>query len=333
MKNTKSLSCLCLILSIMGILMLFVPVLEYAYSSYYGYKMYYNSASGFSLLLFNAKGMTSGEIALLGILSWGQLIIGISMLVLSINLLRKKDVSVKRYITVITFIGVSAFLYMLEGIVATLISSSKGSYAMTYAEIPFFIILVVEIIAIVYLDSYKKHEKQMSVMSTNSVNTNTTTTFQQREQEDDSIFIVDGEVKLLKIYKDYVMIETKVNARAILTHNVFGGNKKIFYQNMIGVQFKESSTFILGYIQFETANTSSKDNFNSENSVTFSHLKVSNEYVKQAVDFVEKKIISLKNPTNMSNISSADELLKFKNLLDSGIISQEEFEKKKKELI
>lgn len=40
---------------------------------------------------------------------------------------------------------------------------------------------------------------------------------------------------------------------------------------------------------------------------------------------------SMKN--NVSQISAADEILKFKNLLDNGIITQEEFEAKKKQLL
>lgn len=50
-------------------------------------------------------------------------------------------------------------------------------------------------------------------------------------------------------------------------------------------------------------------------------------------------IIADQNSTEeMSNlesetVSSADEILKFKNLLDAGIITQEEFEAKKKQLL
>ena len=36
---------------------------------------------------------------------------------------------------------------------------------------------------------------------------------------------------------------------------------------------------------------------------------------------------------HLQNSSSADEILKFKNLLDMGIISEEEFEKQKKKFL
>ena len=49
-----------------------------------------------------------------------------------------------------------------------------------------------------------------------------------------------------------------------------------------------------------------------------------------------KKSLSDKSPVIKNNtkvISNADELLKYKQLLDEGVITQEEFEKKKKDLI
>ena len=58
------------------------------------------------------------------------------------------------------------------------------------------------------------------------------------------------------------------------------------------------------------------------------------------LDEIENYINQAKNKTNNSaftmatnQISTADEILKFKSLLDQGIITQEEFDKKKKELL
>ena len=318
--------------------MLFFPILNYSYyNSYYG-KMRHYTDSGFSLLLFNSKGIEDGYVAILGILAWAHLITGIVMLVKSILMFKSTPSSTKPYIIVIVSIGTSSLLYLIEGLVASSISISNNSYnVQSLTWIPFILILGLSVLAIIYLDSYKKqpiYESQQSSTSNASTNLTANTTNQIIPQEDGCIYTIDGEVKLLKVYNDYVTTENKVNARAILTNNIFSGNKKIFYQNMIGVQFKESSTFVLGYIQFETANTFSKDNFNSENSVTFSHVKVPNEYAKQVVDFVEKKIIGAKTPTSVTQTpSTADELIKYKNLLDIGAISQEEYDKKKNELL
>lgn len=43
--------------------------------------------------------------------------------------------------------------------------------------------------------------------------------------------------------------------------------------------------------------------------------------------------LSTKQETNSNGISGADEILKYKNLLDQGIITQDEFETKKKQLL
>lgn len=55
---------------------------------------------------------------------------------------------------------------------------------------------------------------------------------------------------------------------------------------------------------------------------------------KGIIEEIEKAINSNKQEKEYSNnISSADEIMKFKKLLDDGIITQEEFERKKQELL
>ena len=51
--------------------------------------------------------------------------------------------------------------------------------------------------------------------------------------------------------------------------------------------------------------------------------------VNKSIDDINKIQINNSQPT----LSSADEILKFKNLLDQGILTKEEFEAKKKELL
>ena len=58
------------------------------------------------------------------------------------------------------------------------------------------------------------------------------------------------------------------------------------------------------------------------------YLDTIENYINQA-----KNIIVSPKTTTVNQVSAADEILKFKNLLDQGIITQEEFDKKKKELL
>ena len=71
-----------------------------------------------------------------------------------------------------------------------------------------------------------------------------------------------------------------------------------------------------------------------ENSILFNASK--NNLVQQIVDYIEKRRAELSAPQAqqvVQTLSPADELLKYKQLLDSGVITQEEFDAKKKQLL
>lgn len=160
---------------------------------------------------------------------------------------------------------------------------------------------------------------------------------EQVDLEEGVLYKLKGAQKILRVYEDRVTLEVVKNARALLTNNWFGGTKEIYYSDMLSIQFKASGNLVLGYIQFETASTHSKDNFNSENSWTFDYHTVSNEKAKEVENFVRNKMRATKTQHTQVQAapqeSAADQLLKWKNLLDSGVITQEEFDAKKKELL
>ena len=84
------------------------------------------------------------------------------------------------------------------------------------------------------------------------------------------------------------------------------------------------------------SNDFSKNNFNSEGSITFSDKKVSNAKAREIADYIDNKIRETNRPQAIyvdNNFSKADELLKYKALLDQGVLTQEEFAQKKKELL
>lgn len=60
--------------------------------------------------------------------------------------------------------------------------------------------------------------------------------------------------------------------------------------------------------------------------------KISNE-LKEVIYKAQDIQKQASNTTANINISSADEILKFKQLLNEGIITEKEFEKKKQELL
>lgn len=81
-------------------------------------------------------------------------------------------------------------------------------------------------------------------------------------------------------------------------------------------------------------------NFFNENSFTFDTSVVTTKKMKEIAAYVESRVQEIKHlstqppsATVSSPFSVADELLKFKQLLDMGALTQEEFDAKKKELL
>ena len=142
----------------------------------------------------------------------------------------------------------------------------------------------------------------------------------------------------LKVYEDRCIINVKASLGSFITGNVTDGEKTIYYSDCVGVQFKEAGTLI-GYLQFETASNTmnqNSDNFFNENTFTFDLSKISNEKMKDIRDYVQGQIRNFKSGNRnvqVQALSAADELKKYKDLLDSGIITQEEFDAKKKQLL
>ena len=71
-----------------------------------------------------------------------------------------------------------------------------------------------------------------------------------------------------------------------------------------------------------------------ENSIMFD--LENNNLIEEIVEYIETRKRELSNsqtPQVIQEISVADELKKFKELLDMGIITQEEFDAKKKQLL
>ena len=113
------------------------------------------------------------------------------------------------------------------------------------------------------------------------------------------------------------------------------GEKTIYYKDAIGVQYKPS-TITDGYIQVETAagGLSASSAYGGENSIQFSGKN--NEEAKIITDYIRGKIEEIKNAPSggvVQQVSPAEELRKFKELLDLGIITQEEFDSKKHQLL
>lgn len=183
-------------------------------------------------------------------------------------------------------------------------------------------------------------EQAYEILKANFGSDERKTAFQaeHEKEERELIYNIKGvRGRSLKVFADRVVITVTAGMGSFITGNISDGEKIIYYSDCVGLQFKESGVQI-GYLQFETAArtmNNATSNFFNENSFTFDLSVTTNEKMKEVRDYVQGQIQNYKRSQGMSNqsISPAEELKKFKELLDMGIITQEEFDAKKKQLL
>ncbi len=148
---------------------------------------------------------------------------------------------------------------------------------------------------------------------------------------------------ILKVYEDKVVISRKT-AMGFISQGL-KGDKVFFYYDLSSVEYKKPSMLANGYMKFITAGTKeTKQNIGFLGATTKEALKDENTLILRAFNkevpneseklyhYILSKIEASKK-TESSGSSSAEEIMKFKKLLDDGIITEEEFEKKKQELL
>ena len=149
-----------------------------------------------------------------------------------------------------------------------------------------------------------------------------------------AIFELKDQWGQLYVYENKIVI-TRKGVSAFLTQGL-KGEKTIPIDSLTNIQFKAAG-LLNGYIQFSVAGeVGSKGGAFAagydENTVFFKkkNLKVA-ENIRA---FLEEKILhkSSSSPI-LQHLSSAEEIKKMKELLDIGIITQEEFDAKKKQLL
>ena len=158
--------------------------------------------------------------------------------------------------------------------------------------------------------------------------------------EEKIVYKADLPLGILTVYEDYCVMSAKKNATTFMTTGTYySGEKRFYYCDLTSLQFKEPGLLTAGYIQFEypgSGNAGNRNPFESENS--FIVQKQFAELGRNIYEYINRRIAeSKKNKINQSSapatVSPAEELKKFKELLDLGVISQEEFDAKKKQLL
>ena len=153
----------------------------------------------------------------------------------------------------------------------------------------------------------------------------------------DTKYFYSGYNADLSVYEDRIVISGKFINKGM-------GEKTIPMSSISAVQIKPSTLLVNGFIAFnvlgEVATSSTRfgsgaDSRLSENTVIVKN-RNDDKIIKEIKNYVENaksKSTATISQTVIQQNSSADELKKFKELLDQGIITQEEFDAKKKQLL
>ena len=149
----------------------------------------------------------------------------------------------------------------------------------------------------------------------------------------DPLKIAKGINGQLELFENKIIIKRK-GIMAFATQGL-KGNKEIFINQISSTQLKKAGNFTNGYIQFAfLGGQESKGGlFNAtmdENTVMFRKNK--NQEFEEIKEMIEKKIADNQKGSNNKS-DSLDDLEKLKELKDKGIITEEEFNKKKKQIL
>ena len=140
----------------------------------------------------------------------------------------------------------------------------------------------------------------------------------------------------LELYDDRIIIK-RAGALAKLTQGFFKGEKSIYLDQISGIQVKLGSFFTNGYIQIVLMGSQESkqgilDATHDENTVMFN--QKDNELASNIRQKIEELRMAYLKPSDIHNqLSGADEIKKYKQLLDDGIITQDEFNKKKRAIL
>ncbi|WHZ05778.1 SHOCT domain-containing protein [Neobacillus sp. YX16] len=125
----------------------------------------------------------------------------------------------------------------------------------------------------------------------------------------------------------------------LMIHKMMRGDTKVFYNQITAIKYKEPSLGSKGYLQLTTPRTSilgmARTVDQPQNAIKFKKDKLAD--AKEIKDYIEAKIAQNKNAATAGNESEGkspvEQVKELKELLDMDILTQEEFDKKKKELL
>lgn len=140
------------------------------------------------------------------------------------------------------------------------------------------------------------------------------------------------DIKLENLGKEVVVGDSSLTLRQKLTKSC----KTIPFSSIVSVQVKKPG-LIAGYIYFQTVGgLDNKIKTPNEISKDENSLIINGKGKYEVALKIKERIEKYKMQPSIVSVnanSSADEIIKYKQLFDAGVITQEEFEAKKKQLL
>jgi hypothetical protein len=168
----------------------------------------------------------------------------------------------------------------------------------------------------------------------------------KKEIMDAKFEIKSSDGRVLKVFEDYVVL-TQKGVRGFIARGL-AGEKVIFYKDISSVQFKNCG-WMAGYMEFVFAGSGDKtggimDGVTNENRFSFGRptIGAAKKLAQEMAivnDFILNKIRDYKSThaTNSQNTISQPDIInqikQLSDLKDQGILSEEEFDTKKQELL
>ena len=142
---------------------------------------------------------------------------------------------------------------------------------------------------------------------------------------------VNGQVKIVGAK----IVISRKGAMAFMTHG-FKGNKEILISQISSIQYKQAGMMTNGYIQFafiggQEAKRGLLQSTQDENSIVFNRRQQPHfDELKAEIDRIRD---SLDREVTAAPMSGLDELEKLASLKDKGVITEDEFQEKKKQIL
>ncbi len=148
------------------------------------------------------------------------------------------------------------------------------------------------------------------------------------------LIVAKGHNGTLEVYDDKIIIKRK-GVLSFLTQGL-KGDKEIYIKNLSSIQMKKTNMLTNGFIQFsflggKEAKGSLMEATRDENTIMFTSVQQS--IFEKAKIIIEDILKNNSMSTNSLNISIADEIEKFSLLKDKGVLTEDEFNQKKKDLL